>query len=216
MADPRDDRALLAAHVAGEPDAFDELVRRHVDRLWRFAVRTLEHHEDAADAVQDALISAFRSAAAYRGESEVSTWLHRIVLNACRDRLRRRRLRAAESLAPWHDRPAARGGVDEQLTRMAVDEALDTLPTSQRLAVVLVDMQGFSIAETAELLGVREGTVKSRCARGRLRLAKALRHLHPPVRGGGNPAGPPDVEPGRPPADGRRDQDRSGEGRERR
>ena len=126
----------------------------------------------------------------------MSTWLHRIVLNACRDRLRRRKLRAAESLAPWHDRPTPRNGVDEQLTRMAVDEALDTLPTNQRLAVVLVDMQGFSIAETAELLEVPEGTIKSRCARARLRLAHALAHLGAPVRGRGNVTGPPDVEPG--------------------
>ena len=118
MPDPRSDRALIAAHVAGDPDAFDEVVRRWSDRLWRLALRTVDDREDAADALQDAFVSAFRSARTYRGESEVSTWLHRIVLNACRDRLRRRRLRAVIPLGTRHDRATGRDTVDDHLTRM--------------------------------------------------------------------------------------------------
>lgn len=176
--DPRSDRALLAAHVAGQAGAFDELVRRYAERLWLLAYRTLDHREDAADAVQETFVSALRSAPGYRGESEVSTWLHRITVNACLDRIRRRRTRAVEPLA-GHDLPAPRDGIDDHLTRLTIADALATLPDGQRLAVVLVDVHGFSINETAAILGVREGTIKSRCARARGRLAGLLGHLQP-------------------------------------
>lgn len=176
--DPRSDRELLAAHVAGQEGAFDEIVRRYAERLWLLAFRTLDHREDAADAVQETFVSALRGAARYRGDSEVSTWLHRIVVNACVDRIRRRRARRLEPLA-GHDLPTPRDGVDDHLTRLTVADALARLPEGQRLAVVLVDVHGFSISETAAILGVREGTIKSRCARARGRLAGLLGHLRP-------------------------------------
>ncbi|MDP5095326.1 MAG: sigma-70 family RNA polymerase sigma factor, partial [Candidatus Nanopelagicales bacterium] len=87
------DAELLASHCAGDPDAFTELVRRHRDRLWAVAMRTTGNPEEASDALQDALISAYRRAATFRGESAVTTWLHRIVVNASLDRLRRRSVR---------------------------------------------------------------------------------------------------------------------------
>ena len=85
----QDDRALLRAHVEGDPDAFGELFRRHRDRMWAVALRTTRNRELASDCVQDAFISAFRRAGSYRGDAAVTTWLHRIVVNACLDRLRR-------------------------------------------------------------------------------------------------------------------------------
>src|SRR4029079_3542688 len=85
--------ALLRAHVAGDRDAFSELFRRHRDRLWAVALRTLGDREEAADAVQDALLSAYRGANRFRGEPAVTTWLHGIVVNACLDRARRRQAR---------------------------------------------------------------------------------------------------------------------------
>lgn len=83
------DQDLLARHVDGDPDAFGELVRRHRDRLWAVALRTLGDREEAADAVQDALVSAYRAAHTFRGQSAVTTWLHRITVNACLDRARK-------------------------------------------------------------------------------------------------------------------------------
>ena len=88
---------LLRRHVAGDTEAFGELFRRHRDRLWAVALRTLCDPEEAADALQDAMVSAFRRAADFRGESAVTTWLHRIVVNASLDRLRRRAARPAVS-----------------------------------------------------------------------------------------------------------------------
>jgi RNA polymerase sigma-70 factor, ECF subfamily len=180
--DPRDDVALLRAHTAGDPHAFGELVQRHRDRLWAVALRTLGEREEAADALQDALLSAFRAADRFRGDSAVTTWLHRIVVNACLDRVRRRQARPTVPL-PESDLTAA--PVDDRDTALVVQSALAQLPVEQRAALVLVDVQGYSVADAAALLGVPEGTVKSRCARGRARLAGLLGHLRNPGAGSG-------------------------------
>ena len=134
--DSRDDAALLQAHASGDPDAFAELVRRHRDRLWAVALRTLGHREEAADALQDALLSAFRagrSRAAYRGDAAVTTWLHRIVVNACLDRARRRAARPTDPL-PETDLPARGDALASRLTGLDVEAALRTLPLEQRSA----------------------------------------------------------------------------------
>ena len=178
-----DDRALLAAHIAGDPDAFGVVVRRHRDRLYAVAVRTLGDREEAADALQDALLSAYRAAGGFRGEARVSTWLHRVVVNACLDRARRRAVRPTVPL-PDGGLPAARDALDERETALEVQAALAALPLEQRAALVLVDLQGLPVEEAARVLGVPVGTVKSRCSRGRARLAVALGHLRNPGSGG--------------------------------
>ncbi|MGW1722602.1 RNA polymerase sigma factor SigM [Streptomyces sp. NPDC002306] len=180
------DQDLLARHVEGDSDAFGELVRRHRDRLWAVALRTLGDREEAADAVQDALVSAYRAAHTFRGQSAVTTWLHRITVNACLDRARKAASRKTspvddterlEQLLEPHESasaPAERNDLHRQLL-----EALGTLPHDQRAALVLVDMQGYPVAEAARVLDVPTGTVKSRCARGRARLLPLLTHLRP-------------------------------------
>ena len=170
------DRDLVQRHVSGDGGvAFGELFRRHRDRMYAVALRTTSNRELAADAVQEAFVSAFRRADAYRGEAAVTTWLHRIVVNACLDRIRRERvsLRRAGDLAEL-DLPDSHDHHASVETRLDVREALATLPEGQRLALVLVDMHGLPVAEAAEVLGVAEGTVKSRCFRGREALAVLL------------------------------------------
>ena len=197
--DESDDAALLRAHVAGDRDAFAELVRRHRDRLWALALRTLGDREEAADAVQDALVSAYRSADRFRGDAAVTTWLHRIVVNACLDRVRRRQARPTVPLPEHEVGLVAMGGgmmPYDSDTVLTVRAALDQLPAEQRVALVLLDMQGYSVAEIARMLNVAEGTIKSRCARGRARLAVLLGHLrrdhgdsrHPEAEQGNRPA----------------------------
>src|SRR3954452_20970470 len=190
-ADAADDRALLARHTAGDREAFGELVARHRDRLWRVALRTLGDPEDAADAVQDALVSAYRSAASFRGDAAVTTWLHRITVNACIDLARRRASRPTTVLTEDNLREAdsAAGDFDAADAATSVMAALRRLPVDQAAAVVIVDVEGFSVREAAEILGAPEGTVKSRCARGRARLAELLSDLAP-----GNPERVPPVQ----------------------
>jgi RNA polymerase sigma-70 factor (ECF subfamily) len=180
------DAELLHAHVDGDPAAFAELVRRHRDRLWAVAMRTIGDREEAADAIQDALLSAHRAAAKFRGDSAVTTWMHRIVVNACLDRMRRRQAHPTVPLpdgvhsgdgVPHGPEPAA--PMPDHDTALVVREALAELPAEQRAAIVLVDVQGYPVAEAAEILGVAEGTIKSRCARGRARMALTLGHLRP-------------------------------------
>jgi RNA polymerase sigma-70 factor (ECF subfamily) len=200
------DADLLRRHVDGDPDAFGLLFVRHRDRLWAVALRTLGDPDEAADALQDAMISAFRRASGFRGDSAVTTWLHRIVVNACLDRLRRRAARPVS------------GGLDEQTlgllsrepqvpdhgggteTALEVDAALRTLPAEQRAALVLVDMLGYPVADAAAVLGVSTGTIKSRCARGRARLLPRLAHLHggPRLTGPGVPPAAPLAAPAGP------------------
>jgi RNA polymerase sigma-70 factor (ECF subfamily) len=192
--DDRDDLTLLRSHVEGDPDAFTELVHRHRDRLWALALRTTGHPDDAADAVQEALISAFRRAETFRGDSQVTTWLHRIVVNACLDRLRRRRSAATFPLPDDDDRvpllsvPASEDSAVASERRADVLAALRQLSDDQRAALVLVDMEGYSVEEAADLLGCAVGTVKSRCSRGRARLVPLLTSYR------GNPGGLGDVK----------------------
>ena len=212
------DAELLRAHVDGDPDAFAELFARHRDRLWAVALRTMGNPEDAADGLQDGLIAAYRRAGSFRGEAAVTTWMHRIVVNACLDRMRAAKARRAD---PLPDDLEDRGGRGSLVTqdgthdpadlsvvaerRRRVLDALDSLPPAQRAALVLVDMEGYPVQEVAEMLGCAEGTVKSRCFRGRARLAALLGDLDPtavepsegnqvgdpPVPTGDQPRGPP-------------------------
>ncbi|ROZ98969.1 RNA polymerase sigma factor SigM [Gordonia sp. OPL2] len=180
--DARSDEDLLLAHVHGDPGAFSALIERHHDYLWAVACRTSGNADDAADALQDALLSAHRMADRFRSDAKVTSWLHRIVVNACLDRIRRNRLRSTVPLPDWdvaqyadeHDHMAA---VDLSLS---IGRALDELPAEQRAAIVAVDIEGLSVVEAAERLGVPTGTIKSRCSRGRLRLSQILGHLRDP------------------------------------
>jgi RNA polymerase sigma-70 factor (ECF subfamily) len=176
------DAELLRAHVDGDPDAFAELFARHRDRLWAVALRTMGNPEDAADGLQDGLIAAYRRAGSFRGEAAVTTWMHRIVVNACLDRIRRRQARPTVPLPEtgFNEPATPRDSMAERETSLLVREALDQLPEDQRAPIVLVDVEGYSVAETAKMLGIAEGTVKSRCARGRGKLAKVLGHLRNP------------------------------------
>jgi len=187
--DELSDDALLERHRAGDPEAFGVLFGRHRDRLWAVAVRTTGNREDAADALQEAMISAFRRAADFRGDALVTTWLHRIVVNACLDRLRRNKVRAAQPLPDDLEEYAGRGavvassspGTDPEAAALGRDRrdalvaALGRLPADQRAAVVLVDVEGYPVDEVARMLGCPPGTVKSRCARARAKLAADLR-----------------------------------------
>jgi RNA polymerase sigma-70 factor (ECF subfamily) len=210
--DEPSDAELLQRHIAGDPEAFSVLFLRHKDRLWAVALRTVGDPDDAADALQEAMISAFRRAASFRGDSAVTTWLHRIVVNASLDRLRRRSAKtvnwsgeeeALEALAARGTQAGSAGSAatgpagpspgtpgtdptDAIETRLDVDAALRMLPAEQRAALVLVDMLGYSVADAAEILGISPGTVKSRSARGRARLLPYLSHLRSNYAGGGN------------------------------
>ena len=178
----RTDRDLMAAHVAGDRDAFAELVRRHQGRLWAVAVRTLRDPEEAADALQDALVSAYRNARSYRGEAAVTTWLHRVVVNACLDRVRRAKARPSVPM-PEHDLPQRGDDHARTETRLDVGAALARLPEHQRAALSLIALEEFTYEEAAKVLDIPIGTLMSRLARGRETLRRMTRgDARPPLQ----------------------------------
>jgi RNA polymerase sigma-70 factor (ECF subfamily) len=182
------DQELLEAHVAGDPEAFGTLFARHRDRLWAVALRTMGNPEDAADGLQDGMVAAYRRAGTFRGDAAVTTWLHRVVVNACLDRIRAAKVRRTEvlpdELEEYRDRGSSASAspsvedpaelsVRAERRRMVLD-ALRDLPEDQRAALVLVDMEGYPVSEAAAILDCPVGTVKSRCSRGRARLVDVL------------------------------------------
>ncbi len=175
-----DDRALIAAAVAGDRAALDTLLRRHHDRLYAVCRRITGDDADAADACQEALIAIVRGLLRFDHRASFTTWAYRVATNAALDELRRRRRRPEPGLpAAWDAGPgaavAAVADASEHVaTRLEVDAAVATLPAEFRAPVVLRDFCGLSYDEIAEALEIPAGTVRSRISRGRAALAEVL------------------------------------------
>jgi RNA polymerase sigma-70 factor (ECF subfamily) len=173
----RSEGELLAAHLAGDPRAFGELTEVARRYLWATARTALDDPRDIDEAVQDTMLRALRGAERFRGECSVPTWLTRIMLNVCRDRLRRERRRPVVPLPPDNLDDLIGAGPDAAAAvaaRLDLWAALDRLPAHQRLPILLVEVYGYPVAEVAEMLALPVGTVKSRCHRGRERLHALL------------------------------------------
>ena len=173
----RDDTELVRAAQGGERSALDTLLRRHYDRLYALCRRMTGDDADAADACQEALMAIVRGLPGFDGRSAFGTWAYRVATNACLDELRRRRRRPEPGLPEGAaEVPAPHDAVDGLTTRLDLDQALQSLPSDYRAAVVLRDVCGLSYDEIAQTLSIPPGTVRSRIARGRSAL---LPHLAP-------------------------------------
>jgi RNA polymerase sigma-70 factor (ECF subfamily) len=179
-----DDEALVARFVAGGSEAFEQLMRRHEDRIFGLAYRITGDREDALEATQETFITLFRRARSFKGEAKFGTWLYRIAINAARDVLRKNR-RAPPPVDPMEPAPgpvAYGAPLDDTIAlRADLRRALDALAEDYREAVVLHDLCGLPYDEIARSTGVALGTVKSRISRGRRQLAEHLEH-RPDVR----------------------------------
>ena len=170
------DEQLLQSAAAGDQGAFTALMRRHEDKIFALAMRMTGDRADALDATQDTFISAYKQAGRFRGESQFSTWLYRVGMNACNDLLRKRTRAPRPSSDEMTDLEPARGpGVAEGVAlRLDLANALAQLPEDYREAVAMHDLGGVPYEEIAQITGVAIGTVKSRISRGRKRLAEIL------------------------------------------
>jgi RNA polymerase sigma-70 factor (ECF subfamily) len=169
------DDELIRRHKAGDRSAFGILVERHQRRVYNLAYRMLGRPEDAADAAQDAFITAMRKLEGFRGASSFTTWLHRVTVNLCYDALRKR---SREVPVEEHDEPdpaAADDLAETSSTVVDVQRALLHVPEQFRAVLILHDVQGVPYESIAESLGAPIGTIKSRLHRGRVALARALR-----------------------------------------
>lgn len=172
MAPERSDEVLIKDFVGGDSGAFEELMKRHEDKIFALASRMTGNRHDAMDATQDAFISAFRNARKFKGNSAFSTWLYRIAINACTDLLRRKQRQVP--VADVETGHPARTTTDDIPLRMDLREALGTLSPDHREAVVMHDVGGYPYEDIAAITGVQLGTVKSRISRGRKKLAESL------------------------------------------
>jgi len=173
------DEELIALFRDGDPSAFEELVRRHDQRVYNLCLRMLGKPEDARDAAQDAFLSSLRKLSSFRGDARFSTWLHRIAVNACYDTLRRRQRRPEEAL-PEEPGPAPGDVAEAAAEAVDVQQALLQIPEDFRAVLILHDVQDVAYEEIAEILGVPVGTVKSRLHRGRVAMGHLLQGTHGP------------------------------------
>lgn len=186
------DEQLLRIHLAGDPQAFNELVRRHRTLLRVVALRVLENHHDADDAVQDGLLRAFRGAHTYSARSSVGAWLRTIVENTARTAARarardqRRSTEVSESHSLVDTGPIGADPAEVAGARAAVAEALAQIPAQWRHTFELVKVNGLSYAEAAEVLAIPLGTVRSRINRANAALAAHRSRLR---QDGGNHLG---------------------------
>lgn len=174
---PPSDRELVARARADDPAAFEELVRRHRDRIYRVALRVCRHPADAEDVTQEAIVRAWRGLGTFRGDAAFTTWLYRIVTNLALNRVTRRREHATERVpepaGPGEALDPARRAEDRERLDAAL-AALDTLTAEQRACYVLRELEGLSYDELAEVLDISVASVKGRLYRARQDLVAAL------------------------------------------
>jgi RNA polymerase sigma-70 factor (ECF subfamily) len=182
-----DEAELVRRSLAHDADAFRVIIQRHNRRLYRIARGVLRDSTDAEDVVQDAYVSAFTHLSSYRGESTLATWLSRIVINEALGRLRQKRstVRLADlqptrhkaeiiqfPLSTPNDDPE-RSMAQRQILQL-VEQATDNLPQVYRLVLVMRVIEGMSVEETSDLLGIKPETVKTRLHRARQLLREQL------------------------------------------
>ncbi|WP_242623256.1 RNA polymerase sigma factor [Pseudonocardia sediminis] len=175
-----DETTLVVRAQEGDVHAFEELARRHQDALFRVAVRVLGNRTDAEDALQEALLDAWKKIGSFRGEAAFSTWMYRIVTNRCTALLRRSRPTVPVSevgedvLASTGSRSPERAAeVDAEMA--ALSRVLGRLPDDQRTCWVLRELEGLGYAEIAEITGAGETAVRGRIHRARTALAEGMR-----------------------------------------
>jgi RNA polymerase sigma-70 factor (ECF subfamily) len=193
VGEPKEDAALIRDFCEGDKAAFDSLVLKHKDRLFNLCYRLIGDYEEANDSAQETFIKVYGSLKKFRLESAFSTWLYRIAVNTCKNKLKSSAFRQKRKMVPLENpisakfsRPSREIQDESQSPAMALEkkekmrmiqEAIDALPAEQKEVVTLRDIEGFSYEEVAEITGFNLGTVKSRLARARQDLRKKLRSV---------------------------------------
>jgi RNA polymerase sigma-70 factor (ECF subfamily) len=184
-----DERRQIDAEIvnrcrAGDLTAFEELYREHSARLYNVAYRMVGHPDEAEDLLQDIFLTVFRKLDSFRGASALSTWLYRLAMNVCLDRLRSRTVKQDQRTDALDETlmPATRGGLSH-VGRLDLERAIRALPEGSRAAFVLHDVEGFDHQEVGQILGIAEGTSKSQVHKARLRIRAYLHRVQDGERG---------------------------------
>jgi len=175
-----DDAALVRRAQDGDRPAFEELVRRHADRLNAVVLRLVDDRDEAQEVTQEAFLRAWRGIAGFKGEAQFFTWLYRIGVNEARRRAQRRP--AGRRTVPLDDQhvepqdsgPGPHRSLEQRDLRAALERAVRELPPEYRAPLILRDVEGLSTAEAAEVMGLEQAAFKSRLHRGRLTVRAAV------------------------------------------
>ena len=182
---PEQEKQVIQKILAGDRTAFAQIVDAHEKQVYNLALRTLQNPEDAQDITQEVFLKVYSDIGSFRGDSRLSVWLYRVTYNLCIDLLRKQKRRPTVSLTyetedgeEEMDFPDTRYTPETELERRelqsAVQDALAQLSEEHRRILLMREFEDFSYTEIARLLGIQEGTVKSRIARARERVAKYL------------------------------------------
>jgi RNA polymerase sigma-70 factor, ECF subfamily len=187
----REDTVLIRAIQTGDMAAFDELVLKHKDRLFNLVYWFLGDYQDANDCAQETFIKAFKSINRFRFESAFSTWLYRIAINTCKNRIKSSAYRWKKKTVSLEISNGSKNGnpcseivngsptpamaLEKKERMMWIQKAINSLPEEQNQVLVLRDIQGLSYQDISDITGLNLGTVKSRLARGRLELKNKLK-----------------------------------------
>jgi len=184
------DAALVRAIQAGDMAAFDQMVVKHKDKLFNMVYWFLGDYQEANDCSQEIFIKVFKSIKKFRSESSFSTWLYRIAINTCKNRLKSSAYRWKKKTVPLENPESSEDGnlsykiqnnspspaneLEKKERLMMIQKAINALPQEQNRVIVLRDIQGLSYQEISDITGLNLGTVKSRLARARMALRKNL------------------------------------------
>jgi RNA polymerase sigma-70 factor (ECF subfamily) len=170
------DARMVARMRAGDLAAFEDIYRQHSVRLYNLAWRMLGGHEDAEDVLQEVFLLAFRKLDGFKGESSLGTWLYRLAMNLCLDRLRSRTARNDRRTEPLDQQqfPVRVTTGDTAFGRIDLERAVASLPDGARAAFLLHDVEGFDHREVGAILGISEGTSKSQVHKARLKIREYL------------------------------------------
>lgn len=176
-----DEQQLISQAKGGNSDALRLIVERYMKQAYNIAYSFMKNHDDAEDIAQDALVRAYRSLNSFRGDSEFSTWLYRIILNLSLTRLKQKKTKATCELSQIEpnnnlsdDNPNYFSQID---ISMHIEKALQQLPTLQRAVVILRHLEGLTTRQVSSILHCSEGTVKTHLFRGLKKLRAMLRFL---------------------------------------
>lgn len=180
------EKELIKRSISGDVSSFEQLINQYQKMAYNVAYRIMGNQEDAKDMTQEALIKVFKSLKRFRMDASFSTWLYRIVMNTCKDELRKKKMKTISIDQTYEtssgevkmeledEKLGPEGKLLQKETQFFVQEALQTLPEANRTVLVLRDIKGFSYDEISEVLNLPKGTVKSRINRGRLALKEIL------------------------------------------
>jgi len=190
---PSEDAVLITAFQEGDRTAFDKLVLKHKNKVFNLCYWVIGDYQEANDTAQETFIKVFGSLKKFRFDSSFSTWLFRIAINTCKNRLKSSEFRQKKKIIsldnpgdPETDRslsqikdeaPSPSIELERKERMMLINEAIDSLPAEQKEVVVLRDMEGLSYEEIVDITGLNVGTLKSRLARARLNLRNRLRSV---------------------------------------